>query len=270
MAPPSFTATFKPSPDQAEPYPFLLTTEEGDGLPVNNLIQVEDGATEISIAITLAGDASFPTTGSPPPIVWTLAPDEHSPYVLSGNNNNILKFTVPAPSHVLHPWVFRFIVNISGVTGIRSQNIYIAKLLAAGPEIFLKYAADKGNFSLVEDLDSPQVGAILGEELVLVNVHPSRTMTVNLVSDPPPPFNTPVFASTPIIWSSGEQPDWITDFSPAESQLSFTIGPPAPTDPMGRSIGLQFAIAVTNTTTGDSMTILSPDPILINATIGDG
>src|SRR3954471_11266862 len=147
MAPPSFTATFKPSPDQAEPYPFLLTTEEGDGLPVNNLIQVEDGATEISIAITLAGDASFPTTGSPPPIVWTLAPDEHSPYVLSGNNNNILKFTVPAPSHVLHPWVFRFIVNISGVTGIRSQNIYIAKLLAAGPEIFLKYAADKGDFS---------------------------------------------------------------------------------------------------------------------------
>ena len=249
-----FTATFNPEPNPPTSNQFSLAVGDTD---VSNLFPV-DATTEIKI--TLAEGASFPTTF--PPIVWSLPPDSGEPTpVLSGPTNNILTLSsVPAPAHVLSPWVFRFIADVNGVTGVRSQNIYLAKPLTADPEVFLQYGPD-GNFFLSESLDSPQVGITLAEELVLVNVHPSRSFTVNLVSAPS--SSSIRFADSPIVWSSGEQPDWISDFSSAASTLSFTVGQASPA--MGHSIGLQFAITVTPEG-GDPIRVLSPDPILINST----
>jgi hypothetical protein len=258
-----FTATFNPNPDPPAAYPFSLTTAAG---PVSNLILVEEGATEISISITLAAGASFPATGSPvPQIVWSLGPDVETDPVLIGDT---LTFTVPAPTHVLHPWIFRFVANVAvdgfpDITGVRSQSIYVAKTFSGSPFI-LKYAPDNGDFSLVDSLDSNQDGAILGAELVMVNTQLGE-VTVNLESDPAP-ASAPIFATEPIYWS-GTQPGWITLLpppSPDGTSLAFSIDPAA----AGQSVGLQFAI-VLNAGTPGSTTILSPDPILINATIGD-
>lgn len=261
-APPSFTASFNPSPDPPATNQFFLTN--GDGVSVFNRIVVD---TDTTIRITLPEelDASFPTSeSSPPPIVWSVAPDDPLEYSWT---DKVFSFRVPAPLHVLHPWVFRFIVNVPGITGIRSQNIYIAKPLGASPEVSLQYGPD-GNFLLVEDPDAPQVGIILGEELVLVNVHPTRSFTVNLVNaQPSTSISFPTAPESPIVWSSGETPDWVSGFSWTESTLSFTVGETSPA--MGHSISLQFAIQVTPEG-GEPTTVLSPDPILINTTIGDG
>ena len=249
-APPSFTATFNPSPNPPTSNQFFLTA---DGASVANLVLV-DAPTEISI--TLAGEgASF----SSRPIVWSLPPEggELTPPTVVGNT---LTFTVPAPKHVLFPWVFRFIVDFQDVIGVRSQNIYLAKTASGNREFILKYAPDNGNFSLVDSLDSAQDGVILGDQLVLVNTQVS-TFALSLQSDPPSTL-PPVFATDAIAWSSGSQPDWIPSVSGGGSAaLTIQISPPAA---LGQSIGLQFAIVL------NGLTILSPDPILINATIGDG
>src|SRR5436305_38808 len=261
-----FTATFTSSPAPPTSNQFPLATE--DDPSHDNLFTVSD-TTEVKI--TLTGDASFFITGSPGPIVWSLPPDSGEPnYAVSGSSNNILTFIVPEPPHVLHPWVFRFVVNVSDEPSnpvvVRSQNIYIAKPLGTDPRDYLQYSTTNGNFALVPNLSSPQVGVNLGEELVLVNVHGSRSFSVNLVSDPPvtPPTPAPLFEPPGIYWSSDPALSGIS-FTPIElptSTLSFTTDSSA----MGHSISLQFAIVVTNSTTGESTTVLSPDPIIINST----
>ncbi|MFL6259747.1 MAG: hypothetical protein ACJ76Y_08555 [Thermoanaerobaculia bacterium] len=248
-APPSFTATFNPSPDPPASNQFSLT--DADGNNVANLILVN---TFTEISITLAEGASF----SSPPIVWSLPPDSGEPPTRVVDSTLI--FSVPAPTHVLSPWVFRFIVNIDGITGIRSQNIYLAKPLS-GTSFILKYG-DNGNFSLVDSLDSSQDGAILGNELVMVNTQIDGGVIVNLVSDPPLD-PAPVFASEPIVWSSGSQPGWVFPNPVPSDGLTLSFGIDQATA-MGQSIGLQFAIVI------NGITVLSPDPIIINATIGDG
>lgn len=249
-----FTATFNPSPNPPTSFPFNLTTDEnGEPVPFPNLIVAPAAATEVSISITLAGGASFPTSR---PIVWALDPGVEVVYILSGST---LSFTVPTPLHVLHPWVFRFIADVPGIQGVRSQNIYVAKP-ASGNSFILQYAPDNGNFSLVDSLDTGQDGAILGAELVMVNTQLDEII-VNI--DP----TVVQFTPPGIYWagSASAPPAAIgvsyTPITSLASSLSFTIDSAS----QGQSIALQFAIA-----TADGVTILSPDPILINATIGDG
>jgi hypothetical protein len=74
------------------------------------------------------------------------------------------------------------------------------------------------------------------------------------------------FHETPIVWSNGNvQPDWIEFTGPVNNSLEFSFLKPI----NGQSTGFQFAINVLDDQEGE-ITILSPDPIVINATIGDG
>src|SRR6476469_10823814 len=134
MALPSFTATLNTSPDPPASNQFTLTDATGS---TNNLILIDNDTN--TIEITLEG-ATFPTEGvNFPPIVWSLPPDSGAPTPVLMSDTT-LSFIVPPPAHVLFPWVFRFIVDTPGATGIRSQNIYLAKPLS-GTSFILKYAS---------------------------------------------------------------------------------------------------------------------------------
>src|SRR3954469_17541556 len=76
-------------------------------------------------------------------------------------------------------------------------------------------------------------------------------------------------ATNPILWSglgAGEWPTWIDPIPPAQglsdgnTVLTFSI--PLPLN--GQASGFQFVLDV------GGVTVTSPDPILVNATIGDG
>jgi hypothetical protein len=86
-------------------------------------------------------------------------------------------------------------------------------------------------------------------------------VTINLDSDPGVTFDP----KTPLAWTTGTPPTWITTPSvKSPTQIAFTIL----TDP-GKSASFQFAINLKNNL-GNNVTVFSTDPIIINATIGDG
>jgi hypothetical protein len=254
-APPSFTATLNLSPDPPASNQFSFAA---DGTSVDNLVWVDTPTMELSI--TLAEGALF----SDPPIYWSLVPDDASPPNPSVIGDT-LRFTVEMPTHFLFPYAFRLSVDVPGITGIRSQNIYLAKPLAGGTlPLFLKYGSD-GNFSLVDSPDSSQDGKILGAQLVMVNVLPELAITVTLLVEPDPPASAGFVSENPILWSSGPPPWLLMSPPPTSELLNLKFDPSS----MGQSTSFQFFVEV-ETNGGQTALILSPDPILINATIGDG
>jgi hypothetical protein len=255
-APPNFTATCNLSP--APPTTNQFSFKDEDGHNVANLVWVDATTT---ISITLSDGANFSAST---PIEWSLPPDGGTPTVAL--NGNMLSFEVPPPQNVFHPWVFKIVADVPGVTGIRSQNVYLAKPANVEQEEFiLKYSFADGSFSLLDSIsDSNQDGIILGEELVMVNVQCPRTFSVSLRADPSPSSSVAFAASNPVAWSSGLQPDWVDASRVAPDVVQFTLSYSA----LGQLIGFQFFIEITQD--GQTVGVLSPDPILINTTIGDG
>jgi hypothetical protein len=171
-----------------------------------------------------------------------------------------ISFIVPAPSHYFQPWAFRLSVDTPGdppdAFGIRSPNIYITKSQTTGYQ--LQYSTSTGAFALM-DGGSSQAGAVFAAQLVLVNVIcPYNNFTIEATTDDGSPitFSSP----TPIQWSSPTDPIWIRWTGDQPNLLFVSINSGA----AGQSVGLQFQIEY------NGLTILSPDPILINSTIGDG
>lgn len=253
----TISARFNPNPAPPNLNPFDLSNGS-DGLPISNLITAVEGS-EVSISISLAdAGASFPDSGS---IIWGLGPDS-PPNPLGGGNT--LTFTVPAPAHPLRPWVFRFVVNLENIGGVPGQNLqgvtsqsfYVATPMAEAT-LEVDYDPADGSISLGGD------GADLASTLVMVNTQifgSDSPVTLN-ISDP----TTVQFQPPGIYWNKqAEPPAWIRGYTPPTSpasSLSFTIDPSG----AGLGVGIQFLLV-----TAAGLTILSPDPVLINATIGDG
>jgi hypothetical protein len=214
-----------------------------------------------TISVTL-DNATFSAT----PIAWSVTPPGGAPVVTLTHDPETISFQVPAPSHFFHPWVFRILVDAENVKGISSLVIILARSENSDPKISnLKYFPIDGTFQLLDNASDPsQDGIALVNELVLINPLPGGNFQINLSADD---HSEVRFDSNPIRWSSGSQPPWITLNPLVENppepppQLSFSIDAD---NSGGQSIGLRFAIVV------QGLTVLSPDPILINATIGDG
>ncbi|HEX4494044.1 MAG TPA: hypothetical protein VIE43_00120 [Thermoanaerobaculia bacterium] len=264
-----FFAHFSAAPALPLQFQFTFSTELFT--PVNNAFWFPSTPTA-EVKITLDASATF---NASEPIAWSIPPTGGEPTFNLSSDMKTLSFVVPSPQHYFCPWVFRIIVDASGVNAIRSQNIYLVKFIDLDASTFtLNYSADNGNFNLLDGDTDSQNGIILANQLVLVNVvtplasHPPCTFDVELVpSDLPTGYSVAFDSATPILWSAETSPGWISaSVAPDDpSLLTFTLTP----DANGQSIGLQFAVNVT-TSTGKMVRVLSPDPILINATIGDG
>jgi len=253
-----FRATFNPNP--ASGFQFTFTTDEG---PVSNAFWVDDDNRTVDITLTNA-------TFNEVPVIWSLPPGggEMVPVVTMSPDKKTISFEVPVPDHLFNPWVFMIVVDFDGVKAVRSQAIYLAKKKElAGAAFTLRYEPGNGNFNLLDSgAESSQDGVIFANVLTMINVlipphDVDFTFTVTL--DAPSDLN-PVFSSAPVLWGS-QAPAWLSATPNSMKELQFTLRSSA----AGMSTGLQFSISIEKSP-GESITILSPDPILINATIGDG
>ena len=253
-ASPSFTVTYDPSPEPPASQFTFTNPESPDGSVVGSYVLVDAGTT---IAVTLVG-----ATWSVTPVIWSVHPSNGDPVVLMSSDRQTISFTVPAPSHYFHPWVFRLSVDTPSAVGIRSPNIYLtnSQPAAVGINYRLVYSPPSGNFSFL-DLSSAsgQAGTVLDAELVWVNtIVPYRNFVIEVTADDGSPvrFSNP----GPIRWSTPIHPGWITVTGDQPTVLIASIKE----DAAGQSASLRFQIEY------NGVNILSPDPILINATIGDG
>ena len=177
-------------------------------------------------------------------------------------------FTVDPPEHYNSPWIFTLNVNYGGVNNIMSPPFYLVKAsdFSVSVSLQLQYNDQDGSFQLLNEDGHPVIDLV--SQSILLNVLPA-IYNITLAGATGVTFNQ----ENPIVWASGTVlspitgwPPWITPLGWDENTLKFSI--PGPIG--GQSAGFQFAINVPSTKEAGSITVLSPDPIIINATIGDG
>jgi len=248
-APPSIKMVFDP-----ETGLFLLKDAEDN--PVANLVLIEE-STQISITIEGA-------TFIDHPISWVLPPSDNPPN--PEPDGDTVTFTVSQPEHFFVPWVFGVIVDTPSAKGVRSQNIFLTKPFGSSPAAALVlYDPSNGKFALSDGT----TGLDVKSQSFLINASlPSQdpSFSIDLVLTPTVSGVSINFAPSPILPSSVTLPEWLqVEVSDSDtSNMKLTID----SSGQGHSIGFSFVIQVTKD--GTTTTVISPDPILINATIGDG
>ena len=73
------------------------------------------------------------------------------------------------------------------------------------------------------------------------------------------------WANPPLVWDSGSEPSWVQAALVTNGLLTIKFN----SSGAGKYAGFQFAIQVPREGQAP-MTVRSPDPILVNTTIGDG
>jgi hypothetical protein len=233
---------------------FTFNNNSNSILNGKRYLPVAQQNTTITLGLKTQNGASA-ANFSPSPLNWL---DEPSG-ILPGSTT----FTVDPPPHYLTPWIFTVNINYGGVNNIMSPAFYLVKAPADPVALNLVYTPGDGSFQLLNPDDNQPVIAVAHQQ-ILLNVLPA-TYQITLSGAT---FNT----MTPIVWSTGtlladnRWPAWISPLPSApglshnNTVLTFSI--PGPIS--GQSAGFQFAVDV------NGLTVLSPDPIIINATIGDG
>jgi hypothetical protein len=215
--------------------------------------------TEPVLLITETTTLSFVLSGAEwaeNPIQFALVNSVETP--TPSRTDNTVTFTIAPPSHFFIPWVFNLNVNLGTIKNISSPVFYLvnaeeAQLENPGIDFDLVYVASTGEFAVRRtETSSSNVGITLISKLILFNVLPCK-LTFHLTGAS---FN----ADPAVVWSVGSQPTWITNLESDDESLSFNISSAA----NGQAAGFQFAIVT------QDVLVISPDPILINATIGDG
>jgi hypothetical protein len=263
---PEVTVMVAFDPDPSTGPQFTFTTPSGVG---RHLVVTE----RTTLTFTLTGETG--ATWADPPATIVSAPKDYPPPPSSGNS---VSFTIDPPGHYFVPWIFNFNIDwedgSTDIKGIMSPSFFLINvdvnaiqdgILKLGVEV--DYVADTGEFRLTPVASDSSVGITLASQLILVNTFRSA-ITFNLEtttttsSTPPEPATLPT--SSAIVWGAGTAPSWASAPPPADNttqQLQITQGSG---DTIAQLAGFQFAINY------EGVTILSPDPILINATIGDG
>lgn len=265
-APPSFTVKFNPNSTTKQ---FSLSDSEG---AVANLVFINEDTLDISI--TLEGESVAFSQLPRSPIVWSVPPSSGAPELTV--DGNTISFTVPKPMP-LRPWIFRISVDTPEIKGILSQSIFLAKPAGPQPEnLYLHYHPGNGEFKLSDLSDSEDQDGIPlhGQELVLINaLNTERTFLVNLHPSPEPlpsPIGLVKFADIPVRWSTPEPPLWIDAFLKPTGQVELQIASSTSVHAAGRCIGFRFVLEINMEAEETPIKVLSPDPILVNTTIGDG
>jgi hypothetical protein len=208
-----------------------------------------------TISVTLTGGATFASV----PVFWPNPPANGAPAVILSSDFKKISFLVPAPKHYFAPWIFALNVNFGGVSNITSPSFFLVKPLdnasLGGSPFTLAYNTIDGSFTLQrQDQDADME---LASQQIILNVLPVKFTVV---------LTGAKFHETPIVWSNGNvKPSWIDVGPVIDNSLEFSFQPPI----NGQFAGFQFAVDLTDGQE-NTITILSPDPIVINATIGDG
>lgn len=220
-----------------------------------------DGSPQTHAAVTgTSGIVQVTLTGgtfAQPPILWSVSPAPMTVVILDADAQTI-SFQVQEPVSYFAPWAFRINLddNNSGLKGILSPLIYLIRELQAGDSENITYSPANGSFTLANGFE-------LASELVLVNpIVPATGQTSSIpISLTGATFVTEGLPS-PIVWISDEgEPNWIEVQVTGSQSLNLVVSSTG----AGQGAGFRIAVQV-----DDTNQVLSPDPILINATLGDG
>jgi hypothetical protein len=236
----SIEVVFDPSASLGSQFTFTSSTGK-------RYLMVDEPTT---ISVTLTGGATFASV----PVFWPNPPSNGAPAVILSSNWKSISFLVPAPAHYFVPWIFGLNVNFGGVNNITSPSFFLVKN-PSEPAFTLGYNQTDGSFTFKRY--GGEADILLASQSLLINVL-RQDFTIVLTG-------ANFHETTPIVWSNGKQPSFI-DVSPrGDNSLVFSFPEPV----KGQFASFQFAIRVPGGQSGE-VTILSPDPIIINATIGDG
>ena len=232
----------------------------------NNLLMVDPDNTDgtIPIQLTVTNAAGEPIQFSPnnpgapnptAPIIWSVPPTGGVPDPI-GDSPTSVSVNVPPPVGYFKPWAFRVSIDAE-LQGIRSPLIFIvlSPALPHQESCSLVYSPANGSFTINQSIE-------LAQELVLINTIFPFKIPITVTGATFAPAFTVDGASTPVLWNPPGKPIWMTEhFDPENPDfLMLEIG----SGGVGQSAGFSVAVEV------DGVQVLSPDPILVNATLGDG
>jgi hypothetical protein len=272
----AITVNFDPDPDLPPDKRFSFG---GTGV-TGNVFRIDDSVTSVSVGVTLTTADGSPATFASPSVAFGLAPPELTAPdpPAPTEDGTAISFALQAPPHFFVPWAFQLSINatIGGTTvnGIPAPIFFISRNAedpnppgGENPQqsVDLTYTSGDGSFNIVDSVT-------LGPTLMLTNTVFPLDVVVTLGGTLGITFPDPE-VSPPITWNGGA-PTWTQPFPSgfellSANQMKFTItggdSGDGSTDARGQGAGFHFII-----TTPDGIVVSSPDPILVNATIGDG
>ncbi|HSS49776.1 MAG TPA: hypothetical protein VLX28_12605 [Thermoanaerobaculia bacterium] len=197
---------------------------------------------ETTIVVTLQ-NATF-VAGDDQQITWISPPAGFS--YTRDDDHQLSIHVIDPPSHYFTPWILSFNVNVAGANGVTSPtlSLVLPPDSTTSINVNLEYAIDTGIFTLAS------AGSLANLSILTNNITPFD-VTFILVADPTVTFDP----TTPILG-----PNWLSYvLNTATQELTVSI----PENP-DKFASLRFVLDV------GSVKVTSPDPILVNATIGDG
>lgn len=231
-----------------------------DGVRHNRLFQVDQTR---KVMITLEG-ATFSTRQGHHGLYWLIGPD---PLPDPEMDSTTRIFQLSKPPHAMKPWCFGLVVDTEDIKGILSPPIYVAKRVPSGlaESLMLEYDPESQGFDL-RDGDTGNLVSLASTDLLVFAIQPGEDckIAIGLAATPSPQPLALTWADLPVVWDSGSKPTWV-DTSVTDGMLWVTFS----SSGAGKMAGFQFAIQVPREGM-KPMTVRSPDPILVNTTIGDG
>ncbi|HEV7506696.1 MAG TPA: hypothetical protein VGS07_17515 [Thermoanaerobaculia bacterium] len=198
---------------------------------------------ETPIVVKLQNATFVP--GDDKQITWISPTAPVFPSHLDSENQLHIHIT-DAPSHYFTPWILSFNVNVEGANGVTSPtfSLVLPPDGEASIKVNLQYAINTGVFTLAS------AGSLANLSILTNNITPFD-VTFHLVADPTVTFDP----TTPLLG-----PSWLSyALNIATQELTVSI----PENP-DKFASLRFVLDV------GSVRVTSPDPIIVNATIGDG
>ncbi len=220
---------------------------------------VDEDAT--TVVVNLSG-AKFPAENFSTLIFPAFLSSSQPELSISRDDDHQITITInKKPKHYLSPWALSFNVNInpSGEPVVMaSPNLFLVRGAAAQSELTvpLSYNNTNGNFNL---------GSAIDLKNLLVMINPSLPFNLKFSLDTASKALT--FGNPPIIFDGGTPPDGFVPALISDTVAQISIGSDTNTPPA--KLGA-FRFVINVPTSGASITLPSPDPIIVNATIGDG
>lgn len=226
-----------------------------DNIPKNRIIIPDPPAeTTLIFQITTNG-VTFPDAATQ----WFLG--ESLEETVSPDRKTLTILIAP-PTSTIQPYSFSLIANAPApnasagtINGLRTRGLYVTLAELQPPSsTLLKYHTDTGAFEIAGINLKP------GKLLVFSR---SGTMGVALRDQNGQPSADLRFSTNAIQWLSGGCPAWMSWTWPSLSRDTIQLTDNAPAG-MGLAAPFRFVIEY------KGLPITSPDPIIVNAPIGDG
>lgn len=249
------TVTYDPGKPLESRFDFATDLNGG-----RNYILVEaDPDAETVVRLTLQVQGANGGQFSSAPILWSSYPGAGThaepPGFTFDNGQQTIIFRVPSPDSYFFPWWFRLNIDAAGLNGIVSPSFFIVRRPTSlgGENCTLTYDSTDGSFTLTGS------NASLHEMSLLNTIFP---FNIPIVLEGASFSSSATAQNPPIVWTTGRKPEWLSIFYDSRNPNLLTLA--VTQAGSGQGAGFQLAIEY------NGAQLLSPDPIIINATLGDG